>query len=64
MAPPQTEDASRSGPIRKNRCRNCNAYVSQQFARVFGNNQDRVEACIQCSTLHALRDGNAGAGTN
>ena len=61
MASNETDGSTRSQPVRKNRCRNCNAYVSQQFARVFGNNDDRVQACIQCSTLHALRDGNGGA---
>jgi len=44
----------------QNRCRKCNSFISQQFARVFGDNQDRVHACIKCSTLHSLREGKAG----
>jgi len=63
MASQESDSSNRSQPVRKNRCRNCNAYVSQQFARVFGNNDDRVRGCIRCSTLHALRDGDAGTGS-
>lgn len=43
-----------------NQCRNCNNYVTQQFARVFGDNTNTVHACIECSTLHALREGEGG----
>jgi hypothetical protein len=43
-----------------NRCQNCNSYISFRFARVFGNNDDKVHACINCTNLNALRDGNAG----
>ncbi|MGM0592756.1 MAG: DUF7563 family protein [Halobacteriota archaeon] len=49
-------------PVQTNRCRNCHSYVSQQFARVFGNNDDEVHACIECSTLHTLREGDGGVG--
>lgn len=45
---------------RQNRCKRCNAYISHRFARVFGNNADEVHGCIDCSTLHALRDGEGG----
>lgn len=41
-------------------CQNCNNYVTPQFARVFGDNDNSVHACIECSTLHALRDGDGG----
>ncbi|MFC7134023.1 MULTISPECIES: DUF7563 family protein [Salinibaculum] len=44
-----------------NQCNNCNTYVTQQFARVFGDNDNTVHACIECSTLHALREGEGGA---
>lgn len=42
-------------------CRNCGAYVSSRFARVFGNNEDVVFGCIECSTLRDLQQ---GAGTS
>lgn len=39
------------------RCRNCGSYVTSAFARVFGDNQDHVYACLECSTMRALRTG-------
>jgi RNase P subunit RPR2 len=41
----------------RTRCRNCGAYVTSTFARVFGDNHDIVYACLECSTMRALRDG-------
>lgn len=38
-------------------CRNCGSYVTSAFARVFGDNNDRVHACLECSTMRALRTG-------
>lgn len=32
------------------RCRNCGSYVSETFARVFGDNDDRIHRCLHCST--------------
>jgi hypothetical protein len=29
-------------------CRNCGAHVSENFARVYGDNSGRVHACIAC----------------
>jgi RNase P subunit RPR2 len=40
-------------------CQNCGAYVTRTFARVFGDNHDVVHACLECSTMRALRDGSA-----
>jgi len=40
-------------------CRNCGTYVSSRFARVFGDNDDQVYRCIECSTLRALQQGAA-----
>jgi len=37
-------------------CKNCGAFVTKQFARVFGDNRNRVHACIECSTLASLRE--------
>lgn len=56
-----THDHTRgSASHARNQCNNCNTYVTQQFARVFGDNDNTVHACIECSTLHALRDGEGG----
>lgn len=38
-------------------CRNCGSYVTESFARVFGDNDDHVYACLECSTMRALRTG-------
>jgi hypothetical protein len=54
------ENDRRTDPSRRNKCHNCNSFISPQFARVFGDNDDRAHACISCSTLHSLRDGEAG----
>jgi DNA-directed RNA polymerase subunit RPC12/RpoP len=39
------------------RCRNCGSYVTGAFARVFGDNEDHVYACLECSTMRSLRTG-------
>jgi len=39
------------------RCRNCGSYVTSAFARVFGDNEDHVYACLECSTMRSLRTG-------
>lgn len=59
--PRENERGDRTEAGRRNKCYNCNSYISQQFARVFGDNKDRAHACIECSTLHSLREGDAGA---
>lgn len=33
------------------RCRTCEAYVSPAFARVLGDNDDRVRACLACEGI-------------
>lgn len=43
----------------EHRCLSCDTYVSADFARVFGNNDDTIYACLNCTTLAALRDGQA-----
>lgn len=35
----------------------CGAYVSREFCRVFGNNDDEVEACFDCATGTAVKQG-------
>jgi len=29
-------------------CEHCGAFVTDDFARVFGDNQNRVDGCIEC----------------
>jgi len=48
------------------RCRNCESHVTEQFARVFGDNEDHVHSCIDCTANTDLYDGagsNADTGT-
>lgn len=49
-----TDDAT-SAPL----CRDCGAYVSKQFARVFGDNAHRVYGCPSCSTFRERSEGGA-----
>lgn len=35
-------------------CKNCDAFVTSQFARVFGNNQDKVFRCTECSNTRGI----------
>lgn len=46
------------------RCRNCETHVTEQFARVFGDNDDRVHNCIDCTTNRDLYDGAGSAQTD
>lgn len=39
------------------RCQNCNGFVTRQFARVFGDNDDVVHYCTECNTFANLFDG-------
>lgn len=48
IAPPSTDGAGQT------RCLNCDSFVTPQFARVFGDNQDRVTQCINCTTSRDL----------
>lgn len=36
------------------RCLNCGAHVSPDFLRVFGDNEDDVNGCVECMTLRRL----------
>jgi hypothetical protein len=38
-------------------CQNCGSYVTDTFRRVFGNNEDELYGCLNCSTMRALRSG-------
>ncbi|ELY80576.1 hypothetical protein [Natrinema pallidum] len=39
------------------RCRNCGTHVTQQFARVFGDNGDIVHGCPSCTTYREMQSG-------
>jgi len=49
------------------KCQNCGSAVTEQFARVFGDEQDRIHHCLDCPEDHIgrseLRVG-AGAKSN
>ena len=42
-------------------CQNCGQPVDAQYARVFGNEDDEVHACTNCSTHRAIARGAAVA---
>jgi len=37
-------------------CDNCGGFVTRDFARVFGDNEGTVQACLECSDRTAIRD--------
>lgn len=39
------------------RCRACGSFVSRRFRRVFGDNDDEVDACLDCTTVRRLTEG-------
>nr|WP_170972468.1 hypothetical protein [Natronorubrum halophilum] len=39
------------------RCQNCGTHVTQQFARVFGDNGDIVHGCPGCTTYREMQSG-------
>ena len=42
------------------RCRKCGAFVTSRFARVFGDNEDEVNGCLECRTAAQLFAGHGG----
>lgn len=46
------------------RCRNCDSHVTEQFARVFGDNEDSVHYCIDCTTNAHLHNGGGSSATS
>lgn len=41
----------------KSVCQQCHSPVSQQFRRVFGDNENRVWACLECTTATRVKRG-------
>ncbi|MGQ4557174.1 DUF7563 family protein [Halobellus sp. GM3] len=39
------------------RCLTCGSYVTEGFVRVFGDNENDLYACLECTTMGALRAG-------
>lgn len=40
-------------------CMNCGAFVTPSFARVFGDNDDRVVGCPECMSFKQIATGAA-----
>ncbi|WP_458187823.1 DUF7563 family protein [Haladaptatus sp. NG-WS-4] len=52
--------ASRNGDdsaMADTQCRNCDSFVTPQFARVFGNNRNEVYGCFECMTATEVKRG-------
>lgn len=39
------------------KCRTCENTVSQRYAKVFGDNDDQIDYCPECSTYREMKDG-------
>lgn len=38
-------------------CNNCDEFVSVEFTRVLGNNEDEVDGCLHCQAAGGLTTG-------
>ncbi|WP_438267097.1 DUF7563 family protein [Haladaptatus salinisoli] len=56
QTPQNTPSGSYPG---EHRCRNCGAFVTRDFVRVFGTNDDKVFGCFEC--MHATDVKRGGA---
>ena len=61
---PDADETPRWEPQRTDMCLGCGGHVSEQFRRVFGDNDDRAHACRQCVGQEALLNGAAADPTN
>ncbi|WP_458190644.1 DUF7563 family protein [Haladaptatus sp. NG-WS-4] len=41
------------------RCQNCNSFITPEFGRVFGDNDDEVYGCLECMSGTEVRNGKA-----
>ena len=41
------------------RCTHCDAHVTRDFRRVYGDSDDRVHRCSECDTMARIRAGSA-----
>lgn len=58
MTPTEARGASGFTPMQE--CLNCGQLVSERFARVFGDNEGRLNGCVHCLTNRSLYEGAAG----
>lgn len=56
------EWAPSADPQTKNQCQRCGSFVTPDFARVFGNNDDEVFGCYECMDRTAVRGVGAASG--
>ncbi|WP_446685177.1 DUF7563 family protein [Haladaptatus pallidirubidus] len=42
-----------------NRCQNCESFITRDFARVFGDNQNTVQGCLNCMSGTDVKAGHA-----
>jgi hypothetical protein len=61
MTTTNSQIASGSDTVAENRCRSCGAFVTRDFARVFGNNENEVFGCLECMTATEVKKGGARA---
>lgn len=45
--------------ISNHECQNCGGSVTDDFARVFGDDNDVVHSCLECETATAVKNGTA-----
>ncbi|WP_456071300.1 DUF7563 family protein [Haladaptatus caseinilyticus] len=45
--------------IADTRCQNCGSFVTRDFTRVFGNNQNSVHGCLDCMNGTDVKNGQA-----
>jgi len=66
MAPERTTPDTHRGPTvtagrattgSERRCEACGSFVTTAFARVFGDNENRVHGCPECLRTRDLRGG-------
>ncbi|AXR77685.1 DUF7563 family protein [Natrarchaeobaculum sulfurireducens] len=46
-------------PVDQSTCLHCGGHVTNQFARVFGDDRDRAHRCGECDTYARLSRGSA-----
>jgi hypothetical protein len=46
------------------RCRRCGGFVTARFARVFGDNDDQVYGCHQCTSTRELFSASSATGSS
>lgn len=42
-------------------CNVCGSTVSHRFAKIFGDNDDEIYGCLECSTKRVLHSGGAAS---